>query len=41
MDPYALKAWCWQVLATANRDRPHGDHAAGTVTTGFLKQAAR
>ncbi len=41
MDPYALKAWCWQVLATANRDRPHGDYTAGTVTLGFLEQVAR
>ena len=40
-DPYALKAWCWQVLATANRDRPHGNYTAGTVTLGFLKQVAR
>ena len=22
MDPYALKAWCWQILARANEDRP-------------------
>ena len=40
-DPYALKAWCWQVLATANRDRPHDDYSAGTVTLDFLKQVAR
>ena len=41
MDPYALKAWCWQVMATANRDHPHGDYTAGTVTPGFLTQVAR
>ena len=40
-DPYALKAWCWQVLATANRDRPRGGYAAGAVTLDFLKQVAR
>ena len=40
-DPYALKAWCWQVLATANRDRPHGDYTAGTVNPDFLKHVAR
>ena len=41
MDPYALKAWCWQVLATANRDLPHGNYASGTVTLAFLRQVAR
>ena len=40
-DPYALKAWCWQVLATASRDHPRGDYTAGTVTFGFLKQVAQ
>ena len=41
MDPYALKAWCWQVLATANRDPPHGDYTAGAVTLDLLKHVAR
>ena len=40
-DPYALQAWCWQVMATAIRDHPHGDYTAGTVTLDFLKQVAR
>ena len=40
-NPYALKAWCWQVLATANGDRRHGNYTAGTVTLGFLKRVAR
>ena len=40
-DPYALKAWCWQALAIANRDRPHGNYTVGTVTLDFLKQVAR
>ena len=40
-DPYALKAWCWQVLATANRDRPRCDYTAGTVTLAFLRQVGR
>ena len=41
MDAYSLKAWCWQVLATANENRPGGDYAPGTVTPGFLKQVAQ
>jgi len=41
MDPYALKAWCWQVLATANQIRPKADYEPGTVTLDFLKQIAR
>ncbi len=41
MDPYALKAWCWQVLATANQKRPKVDYEPGTVTLDFLKQIAR
>ena len=40
-DPYALKAWCWQVLAKANEDRPKADYQRGTVTLGFLKRVAR
>ena len=41
MDLYALRAWCWQVLATANRDLPRGDYTSGTVTLSFLRQVAR
>ena len=40
-DPYALKAWCWQVLATANRNRPSIAYEPGTVTLDFLKSVAR
>jgi HTH-type transcriptional regulator/antitoxin HigA len=40
-DTYALKAWCWQVLATANEERPTAQYQSGTVTLGFLKQVAR
>src|SRR3546814_3504801 len=38
---YALKAWCWQVLATANEDRPSTAYEPGTVTLEFLRQIAR
>ena len=41
MDPFALKAWCWQVLATANRNRPNADYAHGAVTLDFLRQIAQ
>ena len=40
-DPFALKAWCWQVLATANRSRPKAHYTRGTVTLDFLQQIAR
>jgi HTH-type transcriptional regulator/antitoxin HigA len=40
-DRYALKAWCWQVLATANENRPKAPYKAGTITPGFLREVAR
>lgn len=40
-DQYALHAWCWQVLATANRNPPAMKYAPGTVTLEFLGQVAR
>lgn len=41
MDPYALSAWCWQVLAEANENRPKASYKRGTVTLDFLKTVAR
>jgi len=41
MDPYALKAWCWKVLADANEARPPVPYKPGTVTLDFLGQVAR
>ena len=41
MDPYALKAWCWQVLAEANENPPEVNYVCGTVTLDFLKEVAR
>jgi len=41
MDPYALKAWCWKVLADANEARPHAPYKPGTITLDFLGQVAR
>ncbi len=40
-DPYALKAWCWQVLAIANENRPAAEYKPGTVTREFLREVAR
>jgi len=40
-DPYALKAWCWKVLAEANENRPAASYQRGTVTVEFLRQLAR
>ena len=40
-DPYALRAWCWRVLAEATERRPDVDYAPGTVTIDFLRQVAR
>jgi HTH-type transcriptional regulator/antitoxin HigA len=41
MDPYALQAWCWQVLATANEKLPDQEYQPHTVTVDFLKQVAK
>ena len=41
MDPYALKAWCWQILARANEDLPKAGYERGTVTLAFLTKVAR
>ena len=40
-DPYALRAWCWQALATAAETRPSVGCAPGAVTVDFLRQVAR
>jgi len=40
-DPYALKAWCWKVLAEANEHPPSVSYQRGTVTLEFLRQLAR
>jgi len=40
-DPYALQAWCWQVLATANESPPKVRYEPGAVMLDFLKQVAQ
>ena len=39
-DPYALRAWCWRVLARANEECPTTEYKRGTVTLDFLKKVA-
>lgn len=39
-NPYALKAWCWKVLAEANEARPPVSYRPGTVTLDFLRRLA-
>jgi HTH-type transcriptional regulator / antitoxin HigA len=41
MDPYALKAWCWQVLACANATPLPVAYRPGTVDIEFLRKVAR
>ena len=40
-DPYALQAWCWQVMAAANANLPDKPYSPRTVTLDFLKNVAR
>lgn len=40
-DPYALKAWCWRVLAVANENRSQATYKPGTITLEFLREIAR
>jgi HTH-type transcriptional regulator/antitoxin HigA len=40
-DPYALKAWCWEVLARANATRLPAAYKPGTVNPEFLRKVAR
>jgi HTH-type transcriptional regulator/antitoxin HigA len=39
--PYALKAWCWKVLADANEARPPVPYRPGTVTLDLLRRLAQ
>lgn len=40
-DEYALKAWCWQVMAQANERRLAASYQPGTVTPEFLLDVVR
>src|ERR1700730_2718448 len=40
-DPYALRAWCWEVLARANATQLPAAYKRGTVDLEFLRKVAR
>ena len=40
-DPYALRAWCWRVLALANQNPPQTGYGPGTVTEQFMREVAQ
>ncbi len=40
-DPHALRAWCWQILASANDDPPSAPYRPGSVTPDFLREVAQ
>jgi HTH-type transcriptional regulator / antitoxin HigA len=40
-DLYALRAWCWKVLADANEHQPRAPYTPGSVTPEFLRELAR
>jgi HTH-type transcriptional regulator/antitoxin HigA len=40
-DPYALKAWCWEVLARANATKLPAAYKPGIVNVAFLRKVAR
>ena len=40
-DPYALRAWCWRVLALANQNPPQTSYRPGTVTEQFMREVAQ
>ena len=39
-DAYALSAWCWQVMAEANRRPPGPPYEPSAITPGFLREVA-
>ena len=40
-NPYALRAWCWRVLALANQNPPQTNYRPGTVTGQFMREVAQ
>jgi HTH-type transcriptional regulator/antitoxin HigA len=40
-DPYALQAWCWEVLARANAIKLPVAYKAGTIDLAFLRNVAQ
>ena len=41
-NPYSIQAWCWQVLATANRNRSlTGAYVEGSVDEAFMREVGQ
>lgn len=40
-DPYALQAWCWEVLARARADKLPDTYRPGTIDIAFLRKVAQ
>ena len=40
-DDYALRAWCWQVLAQSRDSQPQVDYQPEVITTEFLREVAQ
>ena len=40
-DDYALRAWCWQVMAAAQENLPGATYQPGTVSPEFLRSLAQ
>ena len=40
-DDYALRAWCWQVLAKARENQTDAEYQPGVVTPQFFREVAR
>ncbi len=40
-DEYALKTWCWQVMASANERKSEVPYEPGVVTLDFLRRVAQ
>ena len=40
-NPYALQAWCWQVLSNANQRNLSSDYQSGSITLEFMREVAR
>ena len=40
-DDYALRAWCWQVMAAANAHPPAAAYRPGTVSPAFMREVAQ
>jgi HTH-type transcriptional regulator / antitoxin HigA len=41
MDPYALRAWCWMILARANETQLPATYKRGAVNPEFLRKVAQ